>query len=244
MTTHCFNLDNVHHSWKPIIHDALLQVDANYLNQLHRSDEWLPGHNNIFNAFSLPIDHTNYVLFGESPYPRRQSANGYAFWDASINELWSETGLNKKVNRATSMRNIIKMLLVTEGLLNADNTSQPDIASVNKHTLVKTNEEFFSNLMQHGFLLLNATPVLQAGPPKKDANAWRPFMRTIINQLIKKRPDIKFILFGKVAYEINQFTSNLNIASFHAEHPYNLSFINNLDVQNFFRPLHLLKKAR
>ena len=42
-----------------------------------------------------------YVLFGESPYPRAQSANGYAFWDAAANSLWAEEGgLHQLLNRA------------------------------------------------------------------------------------------------------------------------------------------------
>src|SRR5262245_7286900 len=117
-------------------------MDSSYISSLARSSNWLPGPNSIFNAFSLPLDHVNYVLFGESPYPRQESANGYAFWDASVNELWSATGLSKKVNRATSMRNILKMLLIAEGLLDKQQTSQEAIARIDKTHLVQTNQDF------------------------------------------------------------------------------------------------------
>lgn len=244
MTMHHFNLKHVDSSWHPIIEKALSEIDPLYLKALLKTDEWLPGPGKIFNAFSLPLNKTNYILLGESPYPRQESANGYAFWDAAITDIWSPTGLSKPVNRATSMRHLIKMLLVAEGLLDSDHTTQPDIVDVDKKSLIKTNDEFFNNLLRHGFLLLNATPVLQDGPPKKDALAWRPFIKTILEYAKKNNPSIKLILFGKIAQEINRLLPHDNGKNIVAEHPYNITFINNLDVQKFFRPFHLLKRYK
>ena len=59
-------------------------------------------------------------------------ANGYAFWDAAVNELWSDNGLSKAVNRATSLRNFIKMLLVTEGALSLGKPLDAPAAGVRK----------------------------------------------------------------------------------------------------------------
>lgn len=241
MTTHPFCLDQVDNSWRPILEIALTQLDSTYLHYLGKSIDWLPGPKKIFNAFSLPIDQVQYVLFGESPYPRKESANGYAFWDNAITNLWSETGLSKPVNRATSMRNIIKMLLVADGLLDSDKTSQTDIANIDKSRLIATNQDLFQHLQQQGFLLLNATPVLQSGPPQHDAKAWRPFMQAILPELIKKRPDTIFILFGKIAQEIDRIIGKKSVRRLCAEHPYNISFINNVEVQSLFKPLHLLQ---
>src|SRR5436190_2193289 len=133
MTTHVlFNLQAADSSWHECLKEALSKIDSTYLENLYQNPNWLPGHKNIFNAFSLPVNKTNYVLFGESPYPRAASANGYAFWDAAVMELWSETGLSKTVNRATSLRNIIKMLLIAEGELLPQQTSQSDIRNIDK----------------------------------------------------------------------------------------------------------------
>src|SRR3990167_11287507 len=104
----------VHPSWKACLQRGLAKMSASYLANLQQKENWLPGPNKIFNGFSLPLHSVKYILFGESPYPRFESANGFAFWDASVKELWSISGLSKKVNRATSLRNIIKMLLVAE----------------------------------------------------------------------------------------------------------------------------------
>lgn len=245
MTMHPFNLNGVDPTWQDCLQTGISKIDPSYLKQLTHSNDWLPGPEKIFNAFSLPVHKVNYVLFGESPYPRSESANGFAFWDAAVNELWSETGLSKKVNRATSLRNILKMLFVAEGLIDKDNATQAAIANVNKQSFVQTNNEFFANLIQHGFLLLNATPILQqAGSPRKDAQAWQPFIQEILNCLIEKRPNVKFILLGLIANKIDKLIAHSDLEKLYAEHPYNISFINNQKVINFFKPLHLLHSEK
>lgn len=244
MTTHPFNFSSVDPSWYDCLQQGLVQLDLDYLQQLTLSEDWLPGKDKIFNAFSLPLDRVNYVLFGESPYPRQQSANGYAFWDAAVQEIWSPTGFNKNVNRATSLRNILKMLLIAEGLMDPQHTAQEDIARINKTSLIQTNKEFFTHLLNHGFLLLNATLVLQSGPPKRDAQAWHPFTHCILDCLIKKRPTVKLVLLGRIAGALNQFIQHHPQANkLYAEHPYNISFITNHKVIDFFKPFHLLCKT-
>ena len=237
-----FNLNSVHPSWKECLSRGLAQMDQEYLSQLTASTNWLPGPEKIFNAFSLPLHQVNYVLFGESPYPRQVSANGFAFWDEAVTKLWSETGLDKKVNRATSLRNILKMLLIAEGKLEKNRATQAEIAQINKENYVQTNAELFSNFLAHGVLLLNATLVLQNGAPQKDARAWYPFTRELLQCLLEKRPQASFILLGKIANTINAMLPSNNVKTLYAEHPYNLSFIANDDVLNFFRPLNLLRR--
>lgn len=242
MTTYPFNLTAVHPSWDICLQRGLAELNPGYVKSLSDNKDWLPGPDKIFNAFSLPLTEVNYVLFGESPYPRRESANGYAFWDAAVADLWSSTGFSKKVNRATSLRNILKMLLIAEGLLQNEDTSQAAIAKIDKHALVQTNNEFFNNLLAHGFLLLNATPILQANNPAQDARAWHAFINQILLCLLEKRPKSKFILLGRVASIIDKSLYLMPVEKLCAEHPYNLSFITNPQVLAFFKPLHLLRK--
>lgn len=240
MTIQSFNLKVIHPSWMECIERGLDQINVSYLRALNNSQEWLPGPDKIFNAFSLPINKVNYVLFGESPYPRSQSANGYAFWDSSVKELWSETGLSKKVNRATSLRNIIKMLLIAEGALDVQDVSQTAISKIDKQRFVQTSDELFSNFLKHGFLLMNTTPVLHQRPPQKDARQWRPFVKELLQCLAEKRPQTQFIFLGRVANSVDPLISNLPLKKLYAEHPYNLSFSSNKNVLSFFRPIHLL----
>ncbi len=238
-----FNVDQVHPSWLPYIEAGLEAMDAKYLQTLQTRHAWLPGPNNIFNAFSQPLAAVKIVLLGESPYPRTESANGFAFWDAAVGDLWSETGLNKRVNRATSLRNIIKMLLIAEGYLKANHCDQASIAALNKSKLVQTNADFFGNLLKLGFLLLNATPVLQeSGRPDVDAKAWQPFLSAIFKGLEKVNPEATLLLFGRIAQTIDKLLPDGAFKRVIAVHPYNLSFIQDQKIIKFFKPLHLLQQ--
>ncbi len=231
-------LSQAHASWHPYLAEALTCMDSAYLSHLAQTT-WLPGPDAIFKAFSLPREQTRYVLLGESPYPRAASANGYAFWDGAVGELWSPQGLAKAVNRATSLRNILKMLLLTDGLLQADNLSQSAIAALPKTKLIQTLPALFERLLQHGFLLLNASLVLSERPVKHDAKAWLPFILHVLRRLAAEQA-MTLILWGNIAHVIDKEPALAHIPRQVAEHPYNISFIHNADVQDFFRPMRLL----
>lgn len=235
-----FNLTLTHPSWKSIIKNALNQMDRKYLAMLQRTDDWLPGAEKIFSAFSIPLHQTKYILFGESPYPRKESANGYAFWDGAVHELWSETGLSKAVNRATSLRNLIKLLLIAENLLSENNVSQLAIAKISKSNLIQTLDELFQNFLNAGFLLLNATPILRKKQIINDSKAWFPFIKSVLQQIQSK--EIQLILLGNIAKKIDQLPEANHFKIIHAEHPYNLTFVNNEKIQALLKPLHLIKR--
>ena len=93
-----------------------------------RRYNWLPGRDHLFAAFQRDLVNCRYILIGESPYPRRQSANGIAFYDAAVDQLWSDKGLSKAVNRATSLRNIIKTALLAQGLIEPDADGKIEIS--------------------------------------------------------------------------------------------------------------------
>lgn len=235
--------ESVHSSWLPLLEPALKQLDPDYWRSLQQDQSWLPGINAIFSAFSLPLAETHTILLGESPYPRPQSANGYAFWDAAVDSLWSETGLSKPVNRATSLRNFLKMLLICTGDLNPDDVSQPAIQTVNKNNYVQTNNQLFQNLLNHGFLLLNASLVLSERRVTQEARYWQPFMAELLEQLRQQRPDIQLLLFGNIAKSINKMPAAATFSQLISEHPYNISFIHNPEIQAFFKPLNLLHQS-
>ena len=231
-----FSFEECRPEWRDILKTALKQMDNNYLESLLTVDQWLPGVNHLFAAFSLPLSQLRYVLLGESPYPRVASANGYAFWDNAVGSLWSPQGLSKEVNRATSLRNWIKMMLIARGDLDS-NTSQQAIAQVDKSDLIQTAEELFKGMMARGILLLNATLVYDEGKVPYHARHWKPFMSSILEQLALIKPTVELILFGKIAETIPQDKLPLGLV---VEHPYNISFITNQRVIEFFQPLDLL----
>ena len=122
-------LEHVHPTWHDMLLQALMYVSDDYLRELEMTQDWLPGSFFLFSAFRLPASSVRFILLGESPYPRAQSANGHAFWDAAVHDLWSATGFSKQVNRATSLRNMMKMLLHARGDL-VEDFSQPALSLI------------------------------------------------------------------------------------------------------------------
>ena len=238
---------NIHEQWKDILIDALQSVDTDYLTELVQSNDWLPGLENIFSAFRRDRQNLRYILIGESPYPRAESANGIAFYDAAVDALWSETGLSKPINRATSMRNIIKTALLAEGFIEADpegKISQASIALVDKTGMIQTMGDLFQVLQARGFLMLNATPVLHSmRKPVIEAKYWQGFLERLLELLAPSlEHPLTLVLWGKIAETIESLELPENYQKLVSEHPYNLSFIHNREMQELFREIGVLRK--
>ncbi len=229
-------IQETHPEWHAILEKALKVMDAFYLERIMRDPNWFPGTDKLLAAFNIPRTQLRYILLGESPYPRSDSANGYAFWDGAVGSLWSETGLSKAVNRATSLRNMIKMFLYARGDLQHD-YSQNAIALLDKTPYAQTAHELFNNFIDKGFLLLNATLVYEEDCVLSHAKHWRPFISSLLTQLAKTTLMPQLILLGRIA---SQVPESKYFDCVIAEHPYNLSFITNPSVLNFFQPLDLL----
>jgi uracil-DNA glycosylase len=236
---------NVHFEWVDLLRNAFDEMDKAYLDELLHSSSWLPGIDLLFNAFKRDRRHVRYVLIGESPYPRQTSANGIAFYDAAVTDLWCATGLSKSVNRATSMRNIIKTALFSEGYIQPDSKgkiSQASIAKLDKSRLVQTMPELFENLQVSGFLMLNATPVLYPDrKPVQEAKFWQGFLLSLLKQLgeMADQP-MTLVLWGKIAETIDTMDLTEQYSKLVSEHPYNISFIQNLTMQRLFNEVSFL----
>jgi uracil-DNA glycosylase len=244
-------------SWQPILLEglqALANANPAYLPRLMQ-EPFLPTEGRIFAAFAQPLDAVRYVLVGEGPYPRPESATGVCFMDGAVGALWSDKGLSKQVNRATSLRNFMKMLLVADGQLTVDNTSGTALAHIAAHAqapdsrLIQTLAELQENLTRHGFLLLNAALVFRPQvPPLVEAKAWQPFLQTVLAALAdhadaRQRPPPTLVLWGKIAELLDRLPVTVRFPKAVAEHPYNLSFIANQTMQQLFGPMHLLLSA-
>jgi len=243
-------------SWQPILHRGLEEVeraDSNYLSLLAQ-DTYLPTQGRLFAAFAQPLDAVKYVLAGEGPYPREQSATGVCFMDGAVELLWSDKGLSKQVNRATSLRNFVKMLLVADGQLAPDATSGEALSYVSVKArgigtpYIQTLKDLQKNLTEQGFLLLNASLVFRPHvAPIKDAKAWMPFLNTVLMALADRadqhhQEPATLVLWGKIAEQLKKLPSNNRLPQIISEHPYNLSFINNSAMQSLFAPMQLLMR--
>ncbi len=238
-------------SWRPILIkglQAMMQADLGYLSGL-ATDSFLPTDSRLFAAFQQPLDQVKYVLVGEGPYPRVESATGVSFMDGAVGSLWSEEeggGLSKPVNKATSLRNFMKMLLVADGHLSEEATNGAALAEVAARLrggegAAQTLAHIQDKLHANGFLLLNASLVFRESvSPAKDAKAWRPFFDTVMQALAERKPTL--ILWGKIAEQLNKLESVKALPQIVAEHPYNVSFIANKEMQALFGPMGLLKR--
>lgn len=241
-------LDRVDLSWRPILEAGLQAVAAatpGYLPQL-AADDYLPTQGRLFAAFAQPLDKVRHVLVGEGPYPRAESATGVCFMDGAVGELWSESGLSKPVNRATSLRNFMKMLLVADGQLQAEDTGGAAMAPVagaaRSNGSIQTLSQLQDNLTREGFLLLNAALVFRKHvAPVIDARAWLPFLQTVLAALASRPQPPTLVLWGKIAEQLKKLPETARLPQILAEHPYNLSFIRNQQMQELFGPMKLLR---
>ena len=224
-------------------------MDPAYLSTLV-DENFLPTQGRLFAAFSQPLDKVSYVLVGEGPYPREASATGVCFMDGAVKELWSPQGLSKPVNRATSLRNFMKMLMVADGWLQPDATGGESVAPVAAKVMqpgsgvIQTLPELQQNLTDHGFLLLNAALVYRPHvPPVKEAKAWRPFLEAVLEALADRpgKSPPKLVLWGRIAQWLEDLPAGSRFPKAVAEHPYNLSFIQNRAMQDLFGPMDLLR---
>lgn len=239
----------VHPDWRKLLEPALASLDPDYVTALIEDPNWLPGPERLLAAFQAPPTNLKYLLIGESPYPRAESANGIAFFDAAVEALWSEQGLSKAVNRATSLRNIIKTALLAEGHVEADRDgrlSQATIARADKTGLVQTLPELFDNLRRAGFLMINATPVLHpARKPVAEARYWRGFLEQLLEAIAARaEPRPRLVLWGKIARLVESMPASASFARLVCEHPYNLSFIDNADMRALFAGLGVLRRNK
>lgn len=235
-------------SWRPVLAEGLHAMLAATPDYFDTVGDYLPTNDRLFAAFAQPLDQVRYVLIGEGPYPRAESATGVCFMDGAVKGLWSDEaggGLSKAVNKATSLRNFMKMLLVAEGRLAPDDTGTLALARIAAESrgvpgVVQTLSEIQQKFFDAGFLLLNATLVFrETVAPAKDAKAWMPFLQTVLAALQARQPTL--VLWGKIAEQLNKLKEAQALPQIAAEHPYNLSFITNSNMHALFNPMGLLR---
>ncbi len=229
-------------SWEVILQKAYAALEEEYQLFLERDKNYFPSSSNYLNAFkTLPRGKVKYILFGQDPYPRKESAGGYAFIDEKVENLFSDKGLSKEVNKATSLRNFVKMALVASGDLEKEDTSQEAITQIDKTALINSIEELRVNFEKNGVLLLNTALIFtDKKSSQKHVKAWRPFISSLLQALEDDAP--KLILFGTHAKALKKKLSLEKFETIEVEHPYNHTFIHNEEVLKLFAPMKLLEK--
>jgi len=231
-------------SWQEIIEYAYDGLSPKYREFLEKDEMYFPTFSNFLNAFhTLSLEKTKYILFGQDPYPRRESANGYAFIDANVKTLFSQNGFSKEVNKATSLRNFFKMLLLGDDYLKENNLTQEAISKIDKSEFIDSIDELRLNFERSGILLLNTALVFTCKEDTKlHVKEFRVFMQRLLSRLTEH--NIELILFGSMAKDIKKsLPSALEFKTIETLHPYNIGFITDKKVQEFFKPFSLFHKV-
>jgi len=237
------DINGVDASWRPILLPALEALEEEYRRWLLAGEGYIPVRERVLAAFSsLPPHKVRSILFGQDPYPRAESAIGYAFIDGGVQRIFSETGLSRQVNRATSLRNFIKMALVARGDLGCDDLSQTAIASVDKEPLIDSIHDLRRNFERAGLLLLNTALVFRSKEESRtQIRAWRGFVERLLEGMRPLGPEL--ILFGTHAAELRKrFGVTESFRCHELEHPYNTSFVCNEGAHRLFGPMGLLDR--
>ena len=165
------------------------QLDA-FITPLERV---MPQKDKIFHVFDYmsPAD-VRCVLFGEDPYPRITSACGVAFWDMEIRD-W------QKKTKGSSLKNILKALLVAEG--KADyNSSIDECRAIALEIGFPSPPALFGHWLGQGILLVNTALTYSGKEDKKTHLAfWRDFHRSLIQALNARPSSPYYILWGAKA---------------------------------------------
>ncbi len=232
-------IEKTHPSWHTILEKSFGALPKEYQEFLLSDKSYFPDKNNLFNAFTLPLEKTKYILFGQDPYPRRESAIGYAFIDGKVSSLYGENGLSIEVNRATSLRNFMKMAFVCEGELRED-FSKEAVIMIDKTPYIDSIMTLKKNFEKNGVMLLNMALIFTTKEEsKKHVKIWNAFVKTLLNELHDK--EIELILFGKMAEVLEKFEEAKSFKKHTMPHPYNISFITDERAHRLFKPMQLLR---
>jgi uracil-DNA glycosylase len=103
--------------------------------------------------------------------------------------------------------------------------------------------ELKDNFEANGVLLLN-TALVFVGKQESlfHARAFAPFVKRLLSRIASDK--IELILFGNIAKDIKKLLPpSHNFKLIESCHPYNLEFITDKKIQDYFAPMHLLSKG-
>ncbi len=202
-------------AWEPLLTPVLTSArDAHTFLSPTRAREIVPVRELTFQALKAnPPARVRVVVFGQSPYPRVESATGIAMFDNSFTD-WNDA----KFGKVTSIRCIVKAAAMREhGVPKATSTAALR-ALIAKNRVVPPAEWFQSMLVQ-GVLLLNASLTAStddAISTTAHAAFWKPAVLRIVEGILSARRDegVVFAWWGTHAKALRKEVERLA-----AKHP-------------------------
>ncbi len=200
--------------WFEKLYPVIIEND-NYKYFFFDDNKFFPDINNRFNAVnSIKFDNTiKIVVFGQDPYPRMESATGYAFWDGKI-KSWENP-------LSPSFRNIIKSVLINEGFAVRENKIK-ELRKIIKKNNIFSPDDFFKNSIENGVVWLNASLTFESKKQtdlNKHLKFWKPIIEKVIITILKNSKNTIFVFWGGKSLKFQKFISDTEFNNYH--------FINN-----------------
>ncbi|KAG9389537.1 Uracyl-DNA glycosylase, UNG [Carpediemonas membranifera] len=144
------------------------------------------------------------VIFGQDPYPRKESAIGQAFNDGKVKK-WTDP-------MSPSLRNIIKSILISQGLADSS-TKVPELRAALAKSSMAQPPAWFSETARRGVLWLNTALTFSGGDDlAKHTKFWKPVVTDIIRMVLEARKEegVVFVMFGKPAQKLQTTVEVVN----------------------------------
>lgn len=163
--------------WSEVIDFTILEEALSKLKVKMGKYPICPTPQKLFEAFRYcPYEKLSTVILGQSPYPQRDVATGLAFG-------------NKEGTRFEDFSPSLKVIYQC-------------IAECYNDLPFSTIDDVFPTLEPwavQGVLLLNSTLSIREGEPDSHYDIWRPFIKSLIENLVNKKKNVIFVLLGNVA---------------------------------------------
>ena len=166
--------------WYPIINTTILNAT---LERLSKESNYCPSPDKVFQAFvECKFKDLKVVFVGMDPYSQRGIATGLAFANAE------ETKPN---NYSPSLK----------VLIDAVNKYYDDIPLGSFDCTLKL-------WCRQGVLLLNSALTVKENETGSHILLWRPFIISLLQNIVKIKPNTIFVLFGNQAKSLHKYIGN------------------------------------
>lgn len=223
-------LEPVSDFWRDKVAGWLDSVDERFLKTLE-ADDWWPGVDDCLKAFDGTVC-PRVVWLGETPYEGEERATGLSFLDGTVCDIFRVDGaLDMTVNKASSLRNILKAWFRADGRLQENQTNSEHVHAMCKDGLVLKINEVFRRGVEDGWLWLNAG-LSVGGPLAKSTHlcGWRPFVSRAVASAAQA--NAKVVLLGDWAksYRSDVADERLLVETIH---PRNECFVEDATMREF-----------
>lgn len=172
-------------------------------NEVMSGKRFTPKMKNVFNAFhKCKLDNLKVVIIGQDPYPMlNRIPNGHE--TVADGMAFSCSHTMKEQPSLTKIFDAIK------------NNSNDKLYERNPDLTRWANQ---------GVLLLNNALTTRLDKPGTHYDIWKPFLSFVLDYLYWNKPDLVFILMGKVAQEWEDMINYSNSLVINTSHPVSASY--------------------